>query len=270
MNRHEAQPIANLSQTLPRRPPSLGEEERELLAKRRFSEAERARLAHLLEPFEQSLKENVLDEKASSSPRYVEWSCQVARHFLARIMVDLGCTYWGFDWDRLLVWREGVLAQEAGRPKYWHQSWAKHWRWVTQSLFFLGAIPYHEAMCPCSNRRLAQRWLGREKALDLEEAFLATAKRIGYWDERNLKKTVIGALFGALLFAGKQSPAELTKQELEAWQLRTDRSPEVARGSVTCIQKVLAAMGSLAEEPPRRSGKHKRHFSTGVGPLRRS
>lgn len=259
MKRHDAEPRANPSQAL-LRSPSLGEEERELLVKRRFSEAERTRLAHLLDPFEQSLKENILDEEASSSPRYVEWSCQVACHFLARMMVGLGCTYWGFEWDRLLAWRESVLAQETGRSRYWHQSWAKRWRWVTQSLFFLGAITYHEAMCPCSNRRLAQRWLGKEKALDFEQAFLATAKRIGYWDERNLKKTVIGTLFGTLLFTGKRNPAALTKQDLEAWQSRTDRSPDVARRSVTCIQKVLAAMGGLAEEPPRRSGKHKRHL----------
>jgi integrase len=233
----------------------LTAEERAALAKRRFSAQDRAVVAHLLGPFERTLRNHVLEEWRSASPRYVKWSCEVANHFLARMMVSLGRTYWAFDWDSLLSWRRAVLAQNAERSRDWHQRWAKWWRRVTQSLFFLGAIPYHEAMCPSSNRRLAQRWIGRREALELEARFLATAKRIGYWNERQLKKTVVGALFGAMLFAGKKDATTLKKEDLESWQAWTDRSERVARESITCIQRVLAAMGHLENEPPRRSGR---------------
>lgn len=232
----------------------LTAEERAVLAKRRFSGWDRAVVAHLLDPFERALRMFVLEEWRTNSPRYVKWACEVANHRLARMMVAMDRTYWAFDWDGLLTWREGVLEQNEGRSQDWHREWDKWWRRVTQSLFFLGAIPYHEAMCPSSNRRLARRWIGAKEAQNIEDRFLATAKRIGYWNERQMKKTVVGVLFGAMLFAGKKDAATLTKEDLENWQAWSDRSQRVVRESVTRVQKVLSAMGHLENEPPRRSG----------------
>lgn len=233
----------------------LTAEEHVVLAKRRFSGRDHAVVAHLLDPFERALRMFVLEEWRTNSPRYVKWACEVANHRLARMMVAMDRTYWAFDWDGLLTWREGVLEQNEGRSQDWHREWDKWWRRVTQSLFFLDAIPYHEAMCPSSNRRLARRWIGAKEAQDIEDRFLATAKRIGYWNERQMKKTVVGVLFGAMLFAGKKDAATLTKEDLENWQAWSDHSQRVVRESVTRVQKVLPAMGHLENEPPRRSGK---------------
>jgi hypothetical protein len=48
--------------------------------------------------------------------------------------------------------------------------------------------------------------------------------------------------------------AAITKADLEAWEAQTHRSQRVVREGVTIAQKVLAAMGYLQGEPPRRTG----------------
>jgi integrase len=234
------------------RPLALTAAERRILAKRRFSPADRAAVAHFLDPFEAALRAWALQDWAPS-----EVADDVVRatvHFCARLMVALDGPYWTFDWDRLLAWRARTRAQASGRGAAWLATWRKHWRRTTATLFYLGAVPYHEAIYETAHRKLAVRWLGREVAHQLEARFLATAKRIGYWDERNLRKTAVGVLFAALLLARKTDPLALTKDDLEAWEAQTGRSSRVARESVTCVQKVLAAMGGLAHEPPRQSG----------------
>jgi integrase len=242
------------------RPQTLSPEERGILAKRRFSPKDRAAVAHLLDPFEISLRAWTLQGLTPSAITDKTVQCTV--HFYTRLMVALDCPYWALDWDRLQTWRTGELAQAAGQKASWVETWHKKWRRVTSTLFYLGVVPYHEAIFQTGHRRLAGKWLGRDTAQEIEARFLAAAKGIGYWDARNLRKAEIGALFATLMLTGKTDPLALTKAELEDWQARTGRSPRVARESVTCIQRVLAALGGLGEETPRRSGAGPRHYFT--------
>ncbi|MBI4497687.1 MAG: tyrosine-type recombinase/integrase, partial [Chloroflexi bacterium] len=242
------------------RPLTLRAAERRLLAKRRFSPENRAAVAHLLDPFEAALRNWTLQGYAPSV--LTDKTVQYTVYFCARLMVALDCPYWAFDWDRLVAWRTATLARATGRKRSWLMSWQKHWRRTTATLFYLGALPYDEAIYQTAHRRLAQKWLGHETARQIEARFLAAAKRIGYWDERNLRKSEVGVLFATLMFTGKTDPLALTKEDLERWQAQTGRSTRVARESVTCIQRVLAAMGGLGAEVPRRSGASPRHYFT--------
>ena len=69
------------------RRPTLTAEERTVLGKRRFSASERALVAHLLAPFEETLRTRVINNW--TVPEYVDNYCQNANHFLARMMVAL-------------------------------------------------------------------------------------------------------------------------------------------------------------------------------------
>lgn len=249
----DERPIA--ARTVGIRRPTLTTEERTVLGKRRFSASERALVAHLLAPFEETLRTRVINNW--TVPAYVDNYCQNANHFLARMMVALDSAYWGFEWEGMLAWREEILGQLAERRegnKGWRQDWMQMWRCVTSALFLMDAIPYHEAIYEYTHRKLAEKWLGKDRALEIEAWFLKAAERIGYRSGDFLRGTAVSALFAALLFTNKKDPAMLTKRELEAWQAQTGRSANVSRQSVTCIQKVLSSMGHLGSEPPRWSG----------------
>lgn len=239
---------------------TLCPEERRILAKRRLASADRAAVAHLLDPFEAALRAWTLRGWEPSA--VADNAVQCAVHFCARLVVALDCPYWAFDWDRLLTWREVALAQPPEHQASWLASWHKQWRRVTATCFYLGALPYHEAIYETAHRKLGEKWLGQEAVRQLEARFLDTAKRIGYWDEHRLRKNEIGVLLAALMHARKTDPLALTREDLEGWERQTARSARVARASVTCIQRVLAAMGGLGGEPPRRSGARPRHRFT--------
>jgi integrase len=126
---------------------------------------------------------------------------------------------------------------------------------VTATLYFLGALPYNEALYRNNYHFLPRRWLGRERARQIADDFVATALTIGYRNERQARKWGATTLLHLLAFTRKTDPAALTAADLEDWEQRpTDRSVRVTRAGVTCVQRVLAARGHPGGEPPRDAG----------------
>ncbi len=232
---------------------ALTDEERVLLAKERYEAKDRQALAGLYDPFAGAYFEYTARGYAD---RYHQANLCKAFRFCARLMLELDCSYRAFDWQRLLEWREAELESAAAlnRSKVWHSDFANRWSLTTSTLFFLGAIPYNEAIYQTHHRVLAEKWLGKEQARRISGQFVQTAMSIGYKDKKTLDKNGSGVLLSVLVYTGKREPAALTKADLESWQAQTGRSVRVARASVTCIQRVLAAMNNLGGEAPRLTG----------------
>ena len=240
-------------------PPALSRfeltaEERVLLAKERFDPKDRQALARLYDPFAAVFFEYTANGFAE---RYKQANLCNAFRFCARLMLELDCSYWGFDWQRLIEWKKvaysSALAANRSKARLW--DFTNRWSLTTSTLFFLGALPYNEAIYRTYHRVLAEKWLGAERAKAISEQFLQTALSIGYRDKKTLHKNGSGVLLSVLVYTGKRDPAELTKADLEGWQANTNRSKRVARASVTCIQRVLAAMNNLGGEAPRLTGR---------------
>lgn len=231
----------------------LTDEERVLLAKERFETKERQALARLYDPFAAAFFEYTAHGFAE---RYKQANLCNAFRFCARLMLELGCSYWAFEWQRLLEWREAAYstAVTANHSKARLWDFTNRWSLATSTLFFLGALPYNEAIFQTQHRVLAEKWLGAEAARQISERFVETALSIGYKDKKTLHKNGSGVLLSVLVYTGKRDPAQLTKADLEGWQAQTGRSRRVARASVTCIQLVLAAMNNLGGEAPRLTG----------------
>lgn len=233
------------------RPLKLRDHEREALAKSRYSKVEMAALEDLFAQFKRAYYEFTIRD---APPHLHQCYLSHAIHLCAQIMLELNCTYWDFNWEKLLAWKQALLEREAQRPKIWRQALATNWARLTSTLFFLGVLPYSEEIYQTYHRHLADRWLGKERADRIAERFIQAAEGIGYRYTPSLRKHVVGVLLSVLVFSGKIDVAELTKADLEGWQAHTRRTKRVAYGSVTCIQKVLAAMGHLGGEAPRLTG----------------
>ena len=83
---------------------------------------------------------------------------------------------------------------------------------------------------------------------------MAMALAIGYRYPREALKN--GAAVVLMVLTAKRSMdlASITRADLEAWEAQTRRSKRVANKGVTTAEKVLAAMGYLEGEAPRRVG----------------
>ncbi len=229
-------------------------EERILLAKERFGGEDRRALARLYDPFAEAYFAFTARERAE---RFKKDNLYSAFRFCARVMIELDSSYWAFEWKRLLEWRKATLssAEDVNWSKVSRWHFANRWSLATSTLFFLGALPYNEAIFGSQHRVLAEKWLGIEKARRISEQFVQTALSIGYKDKKTLHKNGSGVLLSVLVYTGKRDPAQLTKADLECWQAQTGRSRRVARASVTCIQRVLAATNNLGGEVPRMRGQ---------------
>ncbi len=205
-------------------------------------------------PFDEACRRHTLRSSTALGHRA---KLGAARRLCARLMLELDDPYWAFDWGRLLAWEAAERATHAreGRSAKWRNRWAVTWSHVTTTLFFLGALPYHDALYRGNHRFFTRRWLGEERAQQIAERFLATARAIGYRHERQVRKQGLNVLYSVLVFARTTDPATLTRADLEAWEAQAtaagSRSRRVARASVTCIERVLAAMGYLGGEAPR-------------------
>lgn len=235
----------------------LTDEERVLLALERYEAKERQELARLYDPFAAAFFEYTAHGFAE---RYKSANLCKAFRFCARLMLELDCSYWAFDWQQMLKWREAAYssAVAANRSKARLWDFTNRWSLATSTLFFLGALPYNEAIFQKQHRVFAEKWLGAEQARQISERFVQTALSIGYRDKKTLHKNGSGVLLSVLVYSGKRAPAELTKADLEGWQAQTGRCLRIARASVTCIQRVLAAMSNLGGEAPRISGQKSR------------
>src|SRR5205814_5348802 len=115
---------------------------------------ELAVVAPLFAPFDTAfLAHTTRDSSAFNRTVYL----RTARHLCGAMMLGLGCTYWGFSWDRLLPWRDAERARHAARARGWRQGWETEWSRVTATLFFLGALPYSEAIHQTYHRELAEK-----------------------------------------------------------------------------------------------------------------
>lgn len=225
---------------------TLTEQERQVLAMQRWDVKEKQQIAELFGPFEQTfLLYDVRDRQA----RYHHYAFSKALHFCAELMLEFDCTYWGFEWERLLTWKSEMLEREKDRSKVWQENQEDKWHLVTSTLFFLGIIPYSEDIHKVYHRGLAERWLGKDRAYKISERFMAAALSVGYKDKVTVRKTVTSALLAMLVLAKKTDLSELTKADIENWRSRTKRSNRVANASVIRIEKVLRAMGYLTDAP---------------------
>lgn len=235
----------------------LTDAERVLLAKERYEAKERQALARLYDPFAKAFFEYTA--RGFAAPYKPANLCKAFR-FCARLMLELDCSYRAFDWQRLLEWKEAAYASAVAanysKARLW--DFTNRWSLATSTLFFLGALPYNEAIFQTQHRVFAEKWLGTEAARRISEQFVQTALSIGYRDKKTLHKNGSGVLLSVLVYTGKRDPAHLTKADLEGWQAQTGRCLRIARASVTCIQRVLAAMNNLGGEAPRISGQKSR------------
>jgi len=222
-----------------------------VLSQERYSSADRARVQHLYALYEDAFLRNV-----ARGPMAAETSNHLWRSFrlCARMMLDLDCTYWAFTWERLVAWRAEQEGLHAHRAPGWRNNWHTRWTEVTATLFFLEVLPYSEEIYRANHMELAYKWLGKEIVQAIQERFVAMALAIGYRYPREALKN--GAAVVLMVLTAKRSMdlASITPADLEAWEAQTRRSKRVANKGVTTAEKVLAAMGYLEGEAPRRVG----------------
>jgi hypothetical protein len=109
---------------------------------------------------------------------------------------------------------------------------------------------------------LAYKWLGRDVVEAVQQRFVDMALTIGYrYPWQALKN---GAAVVLMVLTAKRTTdlASISRADLEAWEAQTRRSKRVARKGVTTAEKVLAAMGYLNGESPRRAGGASRSRAT--------
>ncbi len=230
------------------RPDTLTAAQRQALNERFYRGSVWEILSSLWAPYQQAFVRWTMAQSSDPSRTH---ALHESMHLCGQMMLDLDCTYWAFTWERILDWKVRMLAHEEDHPPTWRHAWETKWTRVTSTLFFLGVLPYSEQIHRTYHRELAEKWLGPERAREIEGAFLAAALAMGYKHERQLRKQGASVLLTVLVATGKTDLATLTKADLEQWQAQTGRSKRVARASVTCIQHVLAAMGYLGGETPR-------------------
>ena len=98
---------------------TLTKQERQVLTMQRWDVKEKQQIAELFDPFEQTfLLYDVRDRRA----RYHHYAFSKALHFCAELMLEFDCTYWGFEWERLLTWKSEMLEREKDRSKVWHEN----------------------------------------------------------------------------------------------------------------------------------------------------
>jgi integrase len=214
----------------------------------RYSRADRVRIAHLFEPYEDAFLRHVARDSAVSTSSNHLWR---SFRLCARAMLDLDCAYWAFTWERLLAWRAEQERQHADRSPGWRQGWHTCWTAVTATLFFLEVLPYHEQIYRANHMELAYKWLGREVALAIQERFVDMGKAIGYRHGRQLMSRGAAVVLTVLTAKRSTDVASITRADLEDWLARTRRSRRVASQGVTMAEKVLAAMGYLGGAAPR-------------------
>lgn len=240
---------------------TLTDHDREILGKSRIRKWDREALPHLWDAFGEAYFAHVRALKPTRPEQNAAWS---AFRFCAQMMLALDCTYWAFTWDQLLAWRTEVKAREADRPSLWHKVWNQHWTEVTATLFFLGILPYREDIYRVYHMELARKWIGEDRAREIETHFVETARSIGYAYETQVRKNGVSVLLAVMLAAGKRNLEDVTKADFAAWETHTGRSPRVASAGVTMAQRVLASMGYLRGEAPRPIGGASRaHFTWG-------
>src|SRR6266545_3141282 len=122
------------------------------------------------------------------------------------------------------------------------------------SLFFLEVLPYSEEIYRANHMELAYKWLGKEVVNAMQERFVDMALTIGYRYPHQALKNGAAVVLMVLTANRSTDLASISRADLEAWEAQTRRSRRVARSGVTTAQKVLAAMGYLDGEAPRRAG----------------
>jgi site-specific recombinase XerD len=238
----------------------LTDEERTALSRDFYNAKEQKTLSSLLGPFEEIYLKYTI---RNCEPAYQINNLRSDFRFCARMMLELDCTFWAFDWDKLLAWKKALLERKPTHFKIWHQTQKTRWARVTATLFFMGVLPYSEEIHTTYPRQLAEKWLGKEETRRIEERFMAAATSMGYVDKRTLHKCVVGSLLHVMVFTGKTDIADITVSDLQNWLSHTNRSKRVANASVVRIQKILASMGLLGGEIPQLSTNSETRFAWG-------
>ena len=239
--------------------------EREALAVRPFEREARKTIEWLDRPFRETYLARV---NGSSTRKAAEDEANRCFRLCRQMMLELNRTYWGFTWELILPWWQNDLAARRGDKPAPRDVFPRHWARVTMTLFLMDILPYRESFNAIPQTRVARLWLGEATAAKIEAAFLATAKDLGYRYLKQVRRQAVGILFTVMALVRKPSLADLTKEDLEHWERQTSRSRRVARAGVTCIQKVLTAMGYLPGVSPRLLARDKQgvQFSWGRTP----
>ncbi len=230
------------------RPTVLTEQDRAVLAKGKITRCDRAVVPHLWDPFRDA---NLAQVRQLQPPEQDLWR---AFRSCAHMMLALDRPYWAFTWEQILTWRDESRPNAADTLDIQRRQWDQCWADVTATLFFLGVLPYREAVYQQHHGPLARKWLGEEQVREIEERFLTTAHAIGYRYEWQVLRRGVSILLSVLGAAGKRELADLIRADLEAWEHCTGRSSRVASSGVTMAERVLAAMGHLQGEVPRSVG----------------
>lgn len=120
---------------------TLTDEERNALSQTSYHAKTQQTLSYLLGPFEEAYLKYTT---CNCDPAYRTHSLRSDFRFCALMMLELDCTYWAFDWDKILAWKEALLKQKPSHFKIWHQTKKTRWARVTATLYFMGALPYSE------------------------------------------------------------------------------------------------------------------------------
>ena len=233
------------------KPLKLTATDQRVLTQEHYTSADRARIPHLYRPYEEAFLRYVARGPMSGDPSNHLWR---SFRLCARMMLDVGCTYWAFSWERLVTWRAEQQHLHAHRSPGWHHNWDARWTEVTATLFFLEVLPYSEEIYRANHMELAYKWVGKEVVNAIQERFVDMALTIGYRYPRQALKNGAAVVLMVLTANRSTDLASISRADLEAWEAQTRRSRRVARSGVTTAQKVLAAMGYLDGEAPRRAG----------------
>lgn len=239
---------------------TLTDLDRQLLSQTNLTESGRRSLADLYQPFEETYRRH---HSAGWSPQNSPATVQESFRFCGRMMLEMNCTYWAFDWPRLIAWKAAITEKNSHRLKTWHIGWRLRWSRVTSTLYFLGAITYSEEIHGTFYRRIGERWLGKDEAQSIEERFTAAALSVGYKHKDTIREKAVAVLLVILLFTRKKDIADIRVKDLEDWRAQTRRSKRVAAEGISCIRVVLSSMGLLGGEALRVSMSQGTKFDWG-------
>ena len=120
------------------RPLKLTAADPRVLMQERYSSGDRARIADLYAAYEEAFLRYIARGPMAGDTSNHLWR---SFHVCARMMLDLGCTYWAFTWDRLVAWRAEQERLHADRSPGWQQNWHVRWTETAATLFFLEVLP---------------------------------------------------------------------------------------------------------------------------------
>ncbi len=227
---------------------TLTPEERQALHKERYLAKSQRILAWLEKPFMTVLTIRVMGVRDT---HYARRQSQEVFLLCRQMMRDLDMTYWGFTWELLLRWCNAWEQSLASCSLHTRERVRGRWTPVTKTLLLMDILPYSEHICQVKHTEPAILWLGEELAAAVQEVFLTTGQKIGYYGPR--LRYLASIMLCVMALARKRSLAEITPADLRAWKAQTTRPGQEIRDCAIPISRIMVAMGHWTEEQMARS-----------------